>query len=172
MREIVVVSGKGGTGKTSVVASFAALAAINHDKAVLADCDVDAADLHLVLAPDVKRREEFRAGHVARIRQADCVGCGACLAYCRFDAVVRSEDDFGGHRFSIDETACEGCGVCVRFCPAEAVDFPDKVAGKFRTYQLASPRLSTAHIGTGTLLFIAWKAALSRTRCSSRAPSG
>ncbi len=161
MREITVVSGKGGTGKTSVVASFAALAAeghaMNHDMAVLADCDVDAADLHLVLAPDVKCREEFRAGHAASIRQDDCVGCGACLAYCRFDAIVRSEGDCGEHRFSVDETACEGCGVCVRFCPAEAVDFPEKVAGEWfvsetRFGPMVHARLGIAEENSGKLV--------------------
>jgi len=157
VREIVVVSGKGGTGKTSIVASFAALAAANNDKVVFADCDVDAADLHLVLAPDVKRREEFRAGHVARIRQDDCIGCGACLAYCRFDAIARSEGDRGEHRFSVDETACEGCGVCVRICPAGAVDFPDKVAGEWfvsetRFGPMVHARLGIAEENSGKLV--------------------
>ncbi len=115
MKEIVIISGKGGTGKTSMVASFAALAG----NAVLADCDVDAADLHLVLAPTILRREEFRCGHEAIIRQADCIGCGACLARCRFDAVrhIKGADDpfFSGSR-----TSCENCtDVCVRSCPVK-----------------------------------------------------
>jgi MinD superfamily P-loop ATPase len=83
MRELVVISGKGGTGKTSLAASFAVLAG----NAVIADCDVDAADLPLVLTPEIRRREEFRSGHRAVIRQADCIRCGACATYCRFDAV-------------------------------------------------------------------------------------
>ena len=102
MREIVVISGKGGTGKTSIVASFAALSR----KAVLADCDVDAADLHLVLSPTIVRREEFLCGHEAVIRQADCIGCGACLARCRFDAVVRIASAENGV-FSGARTVCE-----------------------------------------------------------------
>jgi len=83
MKEVVVISGKGGTGKTSVTAAFAVLAG----KSVLADGDVDAADLHLLLQPHSGRREEFRSGHTAVIRPADCIGCGACLARCRFEAV-------------------------------------------------------------------------------------
>lgn len=112
MNEIVVISGKGGTGKTSLVASFAVLAG----NAVLADCDVDAADLHLLLSPTVLRREEFRCGHEAVIRQADCIGCGACLARCRFDAVARIDgaegDVLGGLK-----TICTNCGDgCSRSC--------------------------------------------------------
>ncbi|RPH93306.1 (4Fe-4S)-binding protein, partial [candidate division KSB1 bacterium] len=83
MQELVIISGKGGTGKTSITASFAVLA--NHP--VIADCDVDAADLHLVLAPRIRERHEFRSGHEARILQEKCTGCGICLAQCRFDAV-------------------------------------------------------------------------------------
>jgi len=84
MKELAVISGKGGTGKTSLAASFAVLA----DRPVIADCDVDASDLHLVLSPRVKERHEFRSGHNAVIRQDDCTGCGACLAHCRFGAVL------------------------------------------------------------------------------------
>lgn len=155
MKELVVISGKGGTGKTSLVASFAALAgsagsrqarsALRSDSgqagswqagnAVLADCDVDAADLHLVLAPTVLRREEFRCGHEAIIRQKDCIGCGACLARCRFDAIrcVTKEtcDPQREHAFVIDPTACEGCGVCVWSCPVKAIDFPERLCGEW-----------------------------------------
>ena len=127
MKEIVIISGKGGTGKTSLVASFAALAG----NAVLADCDVDAADMHLVLAPTILRREEFRCGHEAIIRQADCIGCGACLARCRFGAVRMSNTDGGELAFAIDPTACEGCGVCVWSCPVKAIDFPERLSGEW-----------------------------------------
>lgn len=105
MREIVIISGKGGTGKTSLTASFAALAG----KAVLADCDVDAADLHLVLAPTIRRREEFRCGHEAVIRQEDCIGCGACLARCRFGAVVRRLKPEPGSSSGGAQTVRESC---------------------------------------------------------------
>jgi len=126
MNELVVISGKGGTGKTSLVASLAVLA----DRTVLADCDVDAADLHLVMAPEVNRRETFVSGREAVIRQGDCTGCGTCLARCRFDAVVRTETG-DGPSFRIDPAACEGCGVCVRFCPEEAIDFPECECGEW-----------------------------------------
>jgi len=126
MNELVVISGKGGTGKTSLVASLAVLA----ERTVLADCDVDAADLHLVMAPEVKRRETFVSGHEAVIRPDDCTGCGACVDDCRFDAVVRAETE-AGPVFRIDPTACEGCGVCVRFCPEGAIDFPECECGEW-----------------------------------------
>ena len=127
MRELVVISGKGGTGKTSLVASFAALA----DKAVLADCDVDAADLHLVLEPTIRRREEFYCGHMAVIRPADCISCSACLARCRFEAVRKIDGGAGEATFTIDATACEGCGVCVWSCPVKAIDFPERRCGEW-----------------------------------------
>jgi len=122
MKELVVISGKGGTGKTSVTGSFAALA----KNAVLADCDVDAADLHLLLNPDVRKTHEFFSGHQAIIRQDDCTGCGKCLELCRFDSV-----SVDGSAFRIDPFACEGCGVCVEFCPKKAIDFPECLCGKW-----------------------------------------
>lgn len=112
MQELVVISGKGGTGKTSLAASFAVLA----DRPVIADCDVDAADLHLVLSPRVKERHEFRSGHEAVIRQDDCTGCGACLAHCRFGAVltpaVRDEWRTSGRM----RMNCSDCAYCERSC--------------------------------------------------------
>lgn len=122
IRELVVLSGKGGTGKTSVTASFAILA----KKAVLADCDVDAADLHLLLTPIVEQRHAFMSGHEAVIRQQDCTGCNICMDSCRFDA-IRLEDAI----CRIDPVACEGCGVCYRFCPVKAIDFPERVCGEW-----------------------------------------
>jgi MinD superfamily P-loop ATPase len=122
IRELVVLSGKGGTGKTSVTASFALLA----NKAVLADCDVDAADLHLLLTPMVEQRHAFMSGHEAVIRQQDCTGCGICMDSCRFDAIRRE-----GTVCRIDPVACEGCGVCHRLCPAKAIDFPERVCGEW-----------------------------------------
>ncbi|MDZ4199136.1 MAG: ATP-binding protein [Kiritimatiellia bacterium] len=127
MKEVVVISGKGGTGKTSIVAALAALAG----RAVLADCDVDAADLHLIMGPRVVERHEFRCGHQAIIRQADCIRCGACLVRCRFDAVLHETGVVGEETFAVDPTACEGCGVCVWSCPVKAIDFVERSGGEW-----------------------------------------
>lgn len=128
MKELVVISGKGGTGKTSLTASFAALVR----NAVMADCDVDAADLHLILAPAVRHREEFRSSHAAAIRADDCMGCGRCAALCRYNAIVPAIRPGDGARvFEVDSGTCEGCGVCVWNCPARAIDFPEQVCGEW-----------------------------------------
>lgn len=126
MKEIVIISGKGGTGKTSIAASFASLAA---GKAVLADCDVDAADLHLILKPTIRNRTEFRSGHKASIKPDMCNGCGKCIELCRFGAIANSKGD--DNLSEIDPVACEGCGVCVRFCPTHAIDFNEEVCGEW-----------------------------------------
>ncbi len=120
MRELVVISGKGGTGKTTLTASLAVLAGT----AVVADCDVDGADLHLLLHPAVQREEPFIAGHVASIRSAACGACGTCSQVCRFDAVVAD-----GDRVQVDPMACEGCGVCVDACPEAAIDLISRRSG-------------------------------------------
>ena len=158
MKELVVISGKGGTGKTSIVACFAALASENGG-AVLADCDVDAADLHLVLEPEVKHREPFSGGREAVIREQDCTGCGECLARCRFDAVKRDEGKAGDAGFSIDPISCEGCGVCVHFCPVGAIDFPEKVNGEWfvsetRHGPMVHAKLGIAEENSGKLVSI------------------
>ena len=129
MKELVILSGKGGTGKTSLVASFAALA----ERKVLADCDVDAADLHLVLAPAVKRREQFVGGKLARVLVEQCVACGQCAQVCRFDAVRFDgpPSETVEKTYRVDPIACEGCGVCVRVCPAEAIAFEDDASGEW-----------------------------------------
>lgn len=121
--ELVICSGKGGTGKTSVTASLAVLA----DRPAVADCDVDAADLFLLLEPDVKRDEPFVAGRLASIDSARCLDCGMCREVCNFGAVA--EDGAGALR--IDPLSCEGCGVCVRFCPGGAIDFPERECGRW-----------------------------------------
>ena len=117
MKEIVVCSGKGGTGKTSFIASFAALAA----NSVLVDCDVDAADLHLVLPHQIIQRRELRSGKEAIIRQDDCNGCGTCYDLCEFSAIEESHNPDGSNSYVIDPLVCEGCGVCVHFCPEQAI---------------------------------------------------
>ncbi|MEA3470402.1 MAG: ATP-binding protein [Thermodesulfobacteriota bacterium] len=126
MKEIVVISGKGGTGKTSIVASFAALA----DKKVLADCDVDAADLHLVLNPRIERREDFSGGKKAKIVEDECIACDRCIEECRFEAISYPVSE-NGNVPSINPIFCEGCGVCVRVCPVEAISFEPAVNGEW-----------------------------------------
>jgi len=153
MKELVVISGKGGTGKTSLAASFAVLA----HRPVIADCDVDAADLHLVLSPRINERHEFRSGHEAVIRQEDCIGCGACLAHCRFNAVRMNGKAAGEATFSIDPVSCEGCGVCVRFCPEKAIDFPERLCGEWmvsntRCGPMVHARLGLAAENSGKLV--------------------
>jgi MinD superfamily P-loop ATPase len=149
VKELVVISGKGGTGKTSMVASFAALAG----GVVLADCDVDAADLYLVTHPHVRHRETFHCGRQALVRVSDCVSCGLCVERCRFDAVCVD----GSGAFSVDPAACEGCGVCVWSCPAEAIDFPERMSGEWfvsstRHGPMVHARLSPGAENSGKLV--------------------
>ena len=124
MREIIIISGKGGTGKTSLTAAFADLAG----QAVVCDLDVDAADLHLLLQPTETRREAFLSGHGALIDAHACTGCGTCAGMCRFGAI---RQDASG--FSVDARRCEGCKVCVAFCPYGAVRFVEKHCGEWFT---------------------------------------
>ncbi|MBN1533875.1 MAG: ATP-binding protein [Spirochaetes bacterium] len=119
MRELVVISGKGGTGKTSIAACFAALA----ERKVMVDCDVDAADLHLVLSPVVTRTEAFQGGWVAINDRSLCIGCGDCTIYCRYGAIM----DF----YEIDPLRCEGCGVCAEFCPHGAIEMQRRDSGSW-----------------------------------------
>lgn len=123
MKEILVVSGKGGTGKTSITAALASLC----KNIVLADCDVDASDLHLVLSPKVLEEHDFISGHEAVINQDKCINCGMCFNVCKFDAV--KFNDIG--EFYIDATACEGCGVCTWMCPKGTIEFPEALCGKW-----------------------------------------
>ncbi|MGA7876957.1 MAG: 4Fe-4S binding protein [Desulfoferrobacter sp.] len=120
MREVVIISGKGGTGKTSLTGAFAHLA----NNKVICDLDVDAPDLHLLLSPSHQREEEFWSGYEARIDSDLCDRCGICASMCQFGAI--HENDNG---FMVDPLRCEGCKVCVAFCPAEAIEFPQKQCG-------------------------------------------
>lgn len=117
MKQLLVISGKGGTGKTTLVSSFAHLA----KGKVLSDCDVDAADLHLVLDPVVNTKEEFSGGKEAVKDGKKCTDCGICRDYCRFDAI--DED------YEIDPYRCEGCGVCAHVCPEDAIRMEDTFSG-------------------------------------------
>jgi MinD superfamily P-loop ATPase len=121
-REIVVISGKGGTGKTSLVGAFAALC----DKVVVADVDVDAPDLHLLLAPEIQSKRAFVSGKQARVRPELCKGCGLCAELCRFDAVGSHGStslEGASETYRVHPMACEGCGVCAWFCPEGAIAF-------------------------------------------------
>ncbi len=128
VRELVVISGKGGTGKTSLTASLGVLAG---DEVVVADADVDAADLHLLLDPRVVHREVFRGGHEAVIHPELCSACGACAGWCRFEAIVPSPRPDGTPGYAVDPAACEGCAVCVRHCPRYAIDFEERDCGEW-----------------------------------------
>ena len=112
MKELVIISGKGGTGKTCLTAAFSSLA----ENKVLCDADVDAANLHLITDPSLKERHGFQSGHTAIIHKDKCSECGLCRDLCQWNAI--SSD------FEVDSLECEGCGVCVYFCPENAVDFP------------------------------------------------
>jgi MinD superfamily P-loop ATPase len=137
--ELVVISGKGGTGKTSVVAAFAALAG----GAVLADCDVDASDLHLVLRPEAGHEHPFSGRRQAIIDPETCTACGGCAEVCRFAAVLGSADE----GYSVDSIACEGCELCRRVCPAEAIRMEPVVNGAWMVSETRFGPLVHAHLG-------------------------
>jgi MinD superfamily P-loop ATPase len=152
MKELVVISGKGGTGKTTLLGSFAALAG----RSVLADCDVDAPDLYLLLHPDIHHQEEFRAGQVAVLDENRCTRCGRCREVCRFGAIISD--------FKVITLNCEGCGACRVICPAEAVKLQERVAGDwFRGQTKYGPmvyaRLRPAEENSGKLVALVRKEA-------------
>lgn len=156
MRQLVVISGKGGTGKTVFSASFAALAA----NAVLADVDVDASNLHLLLRPEVLERHEFVGGSKARVDARGCTACGRCRPVCRFGAV--SEDAGGIAR--VDPLACEGCGLCARVCPSAAILMEPCVSGEWfvsatRYGPFVHARLGIAQENSGKLVTLVRKKA-------------
>lgn len=116
MKQITVLSGKGGTGKTTLVASFAALT----QKIVVTDCDVDAPDLHLLLKPKIMETQEFTGSQLATIDEATCIQCGKCEESCRFEAIKE---------WTVDPVLCEGCGVCAYICPVEAIELTERISG-------------------------------------------
>ena len=124
MTEIVVLSGKGGTGKTTLLASYAALA----KNVVLADCDVDAPNLHLLLKPQVREKGAFVGSKIAHLSGALCKNCGECVPVCRFNA-IKAIGNQHLKKIAIDEGLCEGCGVCSRVCKYNAITMEDRVVG-------------------------------------------
>jgi MinD superfamily P-loop ATPase len=150
MKELIVISGKGGTGKTSLLGAFASLA---KDK-VLCDADVDAADLYLILEPEIKERQDFQEGHRAVIDLDKCIECGLCRELCRWNAI--------SSQFIVDPIDCEGCGVCVYFCPEYAIDFPIKTCGELflsetRVGPMVHARLGIAEDNSGKLVTLTRK---------------
>ncbi len=142
MKEIVVISGKGGTGKTSITAAFAMLVGTN---AVIADCDVDASDMHLLLQPDFARSEDFYSGFKAVIDQELCSKCGKCKQVCRFDAVDKINDSY-----NIINLNCEGCGYCAEICPVKAIQMVEQNVGKWYISQIKSgTKMVHAKLGIG-----------------------
>jgi MinD superfamily P-loop ATPase len=141
-KELVVISGKGGTGKTSLVACFAALAG----ETIISDCDVDAADLHLILEPTIKERGSFSGGVIAEIDQDQCTQCGKCYEACRFDAIEKITES-GEDMFTINKTACEGCGVCSLVCHDNAIKVRDSVNGEWYISETRFGPMSHAKLG-------------------------
>jgi len=145
MKELIVISGKGGTGKTSLLAAFASLA----KEMVLCDADVDAADLHLIMDPRIVERHDFESGHTAVINPDLCTQCGLCRELCKWNAISDA--------FVVDPIACEGCGVCYYFCPEKAIDFPLDTCGEWylsdtRFGPMAHARLGIAEENSGKLV--------------------
>jgi len=118
MKQLAILSGKGGTGKTTITASIVALA----KGVVVADCDVDAPDLHMLLHPEIIETQEFRGSKLAVVDEEKCTKCGLCLEKCRFDAIT--ED------IKVDPISCEGCGVCALVCPVNAITLTERISGR------------------------------------------
>ena len=152
MKELVIISGKGGTGKTSMVSSIASLA----ENMVLCDADVDAADLHLIMNPDTVHSDLFSGGGEAVINKDKCIECGRCRELCKWNAIT--ED------YAVDPIECEGCGVCFYFCPEKAIDFPPKTCGEWfisdtRFGPMVHARLGIAEENSGKLVTLVRKEA-------------
>jgi len=137
MPELIILSGKGGTGKTSITAALASI----FNSLVLADCDVDAADLHLLLQPQIIEQIEFWSGQTALLDSSKCNQCGLCRELCRFDAISAN--------YLLDEIYCEGCGVCAAFCPTKAIKMSTNLAGELFISQTKFGPFIHAHLKTG-----------------------
>jgi len=146
-RETVVISGKGGTGKTSVLSSLAIIS----EKSVFADNDVDAADLHLILKPEIIEKHDFSGGKVAEINAEKCINCGKCEEVCHFDAIIKND------KYSVNKLSCEGCGLCSLACPVDAISEYDVINGnwfvsKTKVGPMAHALLGVAEENTGKLV--------------------
>ena len=144
MKQITIISGKGGTGKTTITAAFAALA----KNQVMADADVDAADLHLILKPSIQKEELFYGGRAPVLDLEKCNECGLCEEHCRFEAI---------HDFAIDPISCEGCGFCAHVCPQKAITMKENLCGEWFISQtrfgpLVHARLGIAEENSGKLV--------------------
>ncbi|MCK4532718.1 ATP-binding protein [bacterium] len=153
MKQIVIISGKGGTGKTVVTSAFASLA----KNKVMADCDVDAADLHLLLSPQIKEKYEFKSGVTAVIDKELCNQCEQCVQVCRFSAVNTSQSASGEKEFVVDPIACEGCAFCSFVCPTKAIKMEENVSGEWyisdtRFGSLVHAKLGIASENSGKLV--------------------
>jgi MinD superfamily P-loop ATPase len=155
MKQLVILSGKGGTGKTSITGAFAALA----KNAVLADCDVDAADLHLILEPEILERHDFSAGEEAEIIQDVCIRCGVCYESCEFGAIIRDESSPENALpvYTVDPLSCEGCALCSYICLDRAVTMKPVVSGEWyrsntRFGPMVHGRLDVAEANSGKLV--------------------
>jgi MinD superfamily P-loop ATPase len=146
--EIAVISGKGGTGKSSICAAFAMLS----EKVVAVDCDVDAANLYLIFEPNIEEEKIYLAGQTAFIDYEKCVNCGICINYCRFDAIELIENIV-----KISGVSCDGCGLCHRICPQKAIsmEYNDQsrmYAGTFRNGKMVYGRLAPGEENSGKLV--------------------
>jgi len=152
MKQIVIISGKGGTGKTVITGAFAALA----KNKVMADCDVDAADLHLLLEPSIKQRHEFKSGKTAVIDKEKCINCGKCIEACRFSAISKD--------FIVDGISCEGCAFCSFVCPVGAIKMKENISGEWfisdtRFGPMVHAKLGVAEENSGKLVSLVRKQA-------------
>jgi MinD superfamily P-loop ATPase len=152
LKELVVISGKGGTGKTSLTASLTSLA----KSAIIADCDVDAADLHLILSPEIKESGLFSGGVEVKIDQDKCTQCGECEKACKFSA-IKVHEEKGKKRYEVDELACEGCGVCELVCKDNAIKSKKAVNGEWfisdtRFGPMSHAKLGVAEENSGRLV--------------------
>ena len=151
MKQLTVISGKGGTGKTTLVGAFAVLA----ENKVIADCDVDAPDLHLLLHPELERQQEFKGLKVAVMDKLLCTECGTCAETCRFNAIVSTEDS----GYAVNPARCEGCGACVYTCPQEALSLQERVSGyafvsTTKYGPMVHAQLNTAEEASGKLVTV------------------